>query len=343
MNIEKLFNLKERSLIIAEIGNNHDGNFTKARELLYKAVECGVDVVKFQTFKTEKWFTESVPAFARARVLGYEKQFDRLKALEFNIDQFYELSQLAKGKGVIFLSTPFDEESADALEPIVPAFKIASADLINIKLLRHIAAKGKPVILSTGQAFIEEIDEAVKIFQSGQLALMHCISAYPTPDDQANLHSITFLKSRYNLPVGYSDHTSGILACIAAVAIGAKIIEKHFTFDKSQKFGDHPLSADPEDMKMLVSKIRRLEKMLGTEEKRCQPCELESRKQLRRSLHLKCDVKRGTILNEDMLIPLVSGKGIAANRIDEVVGKSVVRDMKSGEMINEADLSNPEQ
>ncbi len=333
-----LFKDNNKTLIIAEIGTNHNGDFYLAKKMIAKAAKCGVDAVKFQTFKTEKYFTRRVPAFPRAKLLGYETQFDRFKDLEFNNEQIFELYEISKKNKVFFLSTPFDNDTVDFLNPLVKGFKIASADLINIQLLRYIASKKKPVILSTGQASVEEIDEAVKIFHNDQLALMYCVSAYPTPDDQANLRSIPFLSSRYNLPVGYSDHTIGILACISAVALGAKIIEKHFTFDKSQKFGDHTLSADPDDMKLLVSEIRRLEKMLGKEEKKSQKCEQESKRQLRRSLHLKCDIKRGTVLQEDMLIPLVSGIGILANRLDEVLGKKVLHDLKKSEALKETDI-----
>lgn len=331
--------LGRQVLIIAEIGTNHNGDFTLAKEMIRSSAECGVDVVKFQTFRTEKFFTKSVPAFPRAKLLGYETQFDRFKDLEFSNKQVIELIEFAKDNNVEFMSTPFDNDTVDFLNPFLRAFKIASGDLINIQLLRHIASKGKQVILSTGQANIDEIDEAIEIFSRDQIALMHCVSSYPTPDEQANLRSIPFLKSRYNVSVGYSDHTIGILACIGAVAMGATIIEKHFTFDKTHKFGDHALSADPDDMRLLVSEIRRLEKMLGEENKKCQECEESSKKQLRRSFHLRCDVERGAILREHMLIPLVSGMGILANQLDTVIGKIVCRAMKAGDVITEVDIA----
>lgn len=333
-----LSRIRNKTLIIAEIGTNHNGDFSLAKKMISEAAKAGVDAVKFQTFKTENFFTKKIPAFPRARLLGYKTQFDRFKDLEFNDGQIAELCHTAAENNVVFLSTPFDNSTVDLLDPMVPVFKIASADLINISMLRYIESKGKPVILSTGQASVEEIDQAVKVFSDGQLALLHCVSSYPTPDDEVNLRSIVFLKNRYNVPVGYSDHSIGILACIGAVAMGARIIEKHFTLDKTLKFGDHPLSANPEDMRMLVSEIRRLERMLGIEGKKCQTCETESRKQLRRSLHLRYDIQKGTVLTEDMLIPLVSGSGVAANRIDEVIGKIIKRDIKSGEVIEEMDL-----
>lgn len=331
--------LNNKVFIIAEIGSNHNGDFHLAKEMITEAAKAGVDAVKFQTFRTENFFTKNIPAFPRARLLGYKTQFDRFKDLEFSNEQFVELFEYAQKNNLIFLSTPFDNDSVDFLNSLVPAFKIASADLINIQLLRYVASKGKPVILSTGQADLKEIDDAVKIFSAGQLALMHCVSAYPTPDEHANLLSIPFLKGRYNLTVGYSDHTVGILACIAAMAMGARIIEKHFTFDKSQRFGDHPLSANPEDLRLLVSEIRRLEKMLGEKGKKCQGCEVESKRQLRRSLHAKVDIPAGTVIRDDMLIPLVSNMGLPSNHVDKIVGKRVVRDIKKGEALKEFDIS----
>jgi sialic acid synthase SpsE len=328
----------ERTLIIAEIGSNHNGSFSLAAEMIARAAECGVDAVKFQVFKTEKFFTRKIPVFHRARSLGYKTQFDRFKDLEFSDEQIIRLSEIAKENRIVFLATPFDNDSVDLLLPLVPAFKIASADLINIPLLRYIEKKGKPVILSTGQAIVEEIDAAANIFHRDKLVLMHCVSAYPTPDEEVNLRSIDFLKDRYNVAIGYSDHSVGILACIAAVAKGARIIEKHFTLDKKQNFGDHPLSADFEDMKMLVNEIRSVERMMGVYGKECQPGEAVSKKQLRRSLHLRHDIEKGTVIKEDMIIPLVSGEGIPVNRIDDVAGKRAVRDLKCGDVICEDDL-----
>lgn len=327
-----------RVFVIAEIGGNHNGNHALAKEMIERAAKAGADAVKFQTFVTERFFTMDIPAFPRAQQLGYTKQFDRFKDLEFSEAQILELAEHAQKHDVMFLSTPFDNDIVDFLDPLVPVFKIASADLINLQLLRHVASKGKPVLLSTGQAVVEEIDEAVRVFAPGQISLLHCVSSYPTPDEQANLLSIPFLRDRYQLPVGYSDHTIGILACIGAVALGANIIEKHFTLDKTQNFGDHPLSADSDDLRILVNEVRRLEKMLGTEEKGCQDCEEFSKKHLRRSLHAKVDIPAGTIISDDMLIPLVSGKGIPANRLDIVRGRKSLRDIRGREEISRSDI-----
>jgi sialic acid synthase SpsE len=298
------------------------------------AAEAGVDAVKFQVFKAEKFLTKNIPVFLRAKSLGYKSQFDRFKDLEFRDEQIIKLYETATKEAVHFIATPFDVESVKLLTPLVSAFKIASADLINIQLLRCVADKGKPVILSTGQATIEEIDEAAKIFSIDKLYLMHCVSSYPAPENELNLESLPFMKDRYKVTIGYSDHSIGNLACISAVAMGAQIIEKHFTLDKTHQFGDHPLSADLNDMKKLVSDVRRIEEMRGVYGKKCQPSESESKKQLRRSLHINFDIKKGSVINVDMLIPLVSGEGMAANRIDDVVGKTVIRDIKKGEPVS---------
>jgi sialic acid synthase SpsE len=167
---------------------------------------------------------------------------------------------------------------------------------------------------------------------------LHCVSAYPTNDDQANLLSIPFLRRRFKTKVGYSDHTIGTLACLAAVALGATIIEKHFSFDKTQPFGDHVLSADPEDLRLLIQDIRRIENMLGSEKKICQNCESFSKKNLRRSLHAQDDIPAGTIINNEMIISLISGKGLSADQIDKIVEKKAARLIKANEAILETDI-----
>ncbi len=340
LSVNKFFERFNKSIyIIAEIGTNHNGDLSLAKQMVFEAAKTGVDAVKFQLYKAEKFISRTVPVFKRAKSLGYKTQFERFKALELNHDQMMELYKLSKECGLDFLCTPFDEDSVDFLEPLVPAYKIASGDLINILLLRHVASKNKPVILSTGQAELEEIDRAIGVFPMDKIVLLHCVSSYPTPDEETNLRSISFLMNRYDdVPVGYSDHTVGYLACIGAVALGACIVEKHFTLDKSQGFGDHSLSADPKDMQNLVKEIRRLEKMLGEVKKTCQPCEMESKRQLRRSLHVNRALKAGTILKEEMISPLISQKGVNADKIDEVIGRCIIRDMEIGSEITFDDL-----
>ena len=334
--------LGERVFIIAEIGGNHNGDFALAKKLVKAAAQSGANAVKFQTYKADKLISKDVPAFERAKKLGFKTQYQRFKQLEFSSEQLKELSQLAGTCDVLFLSTPFDNESVETLYQLVRVYKIASADIMNIKLLRHVASKNKPVILSTGQATVDEIDRAIRFFKKELVVLMHCVSAYPTPDQEANLNSITFLKSRYNFPIGYSDHTIGILGCVTAVALGAKVIEKHFTFDKSLEYGDHLLSADPHDLAKMVTQIRRVEKMLGTIGKKCMSSEAGSQKQLRRYLYLSRDVNSNTVLAENMIDTLMSNestRGIPASRIDDVIGKKLAVSMRKADIITNADLS----
>jgi len=326
---------RNSTYIIAEIGGNHNGDFQLAKQLIYEAANSGVNAVKFQTYKTEKLICKKIPVFPRAKVLGHKTQFDRFKSLELNDGQLQDLCFHAKKHNVDFLSTPFDKESVDTLNSMVSAFKVASSDIINFQLLRDISSKGKPVFLSTGQADLNEIDAAISILSNNPLSLLHCVSSYPTPDEEVNLYSIPFLIDKYKVPVGYSDHTIGFLACIGAVVAGAVVIEKHFTLDNSQNFGDHILSATPKDMKLMVSEIRRIEKMVGTKNKKCQQSELISKTQLRRSLHINTDIKEDTILKSNMITPLISNDGIPANKIDEILGKKIIKKMKKFDAIKE--------
>ncbi len=321
MALKDFFDVDKRVLVIAEIGTNHNGDFELAKE------------------RTQKFFTPEVPAFPRAAKLGYTRQYDRFVDLELEPEQYLKLAEMAKENGVQFMATPFDEDSLAMLDPLLGCYKIASGDLINHLLLKQVRQKNKPCILSTGQADDAEIDAAAALFKPEDLALLHCVSSYPTPDDQANLRSITHLQKRHpGVAIGYSDHSLGILACVGAVAMGARIIEKHFTMDKSQPYGDHKLSAEPDDMKEMTTQIRRIETMLGREETICQEAERDSRKQLRRNLHVKRDVAKGEVLNEDMILPVVSLEGIAANRLDEVLGKTVRRDFSQAEALVMEDL-----
>ena len=338
MGIDSLLSLDERIFIIAEIGNNHEGDFGRAKELLHMAVDSGVDAVKYQTFNADQWFTESVPTFKRARKLGYKTQIERMKTLEFAVDQFVELHELAEKAGVEFMTSVFDLDSLDAMAPYLRVFKVSSAEMINVQLLSRIADIGKPVIISTGQAVKEEIDRSLSYFDINNVALLHCVSSYPTLVDDANLRSIQFLKDRYKTIVGYSDHTIGNLACISAAAMGARILEKHFTMDRTRDFGDHPLSATPQEMQQLVSDVRVVERMLGSKGKECGLCELESKQGLRKNLYVNKRVRAGEVLKEGMLIPLIGNAGVSASEYYNVLGIRVVRDMNKGDVLSKEDL-----
>ncbi len=239
--------------VIAEIGINHDGNMDTARRLIQAAKEAGADAAKFQTYITEKRVAKDSPIFGI------------LKQCELSFDRQRELAGLARQLGIDFFSTPFDEESVDFLASLkVPAFKIASFDIVNAKLLRKVLAARKPVIVSTGMADDAEVRHALSLAQKAgaPIALLHCISSYPTPAKDAHLKAISGLR-KFGCPVGYSDHTLGIEAAVLSVAAGACIVEKHFTLDRAAKGPDHALSCDPQDMRLMVQRMRGAEEMMG--------------------------------------------------------------------------------
>lgn len=243
--------------IVAEAGINHGGNTETARKMIEEAAKCGADAVKFQTYITEKRVSKGSPLYSV------------LKKCELEEEEYRELFQVAKKNNVIFFSTPFDKDSADLLAALpVLMFKVASFYLVNLGLLEHMATKGLPVIASTGMANAEEISKAVRIFEKYNVdyALLHCVSAYPTKEEDANLSAINSLRDQFKCVVGYSDHTLGAKIPVYSIACGASILEKHFTLDKNQEGPDHKLSADPNEFKKMVSEIRKLEKVLGSGE-----------------------------------------------------------------------------
>lgn len=317
----------ERIIIVAEIGGNHNGDFDLAKRLIIEAAKNGADIVKFQTYQAEKLVSKSLPPLKH--VQGIHKTLhDRLNSLQFNKKQWIELKEVAEKNRIVFLSTPFDIESADFLDPLIPAFKIASGDLENYPLIKHIAKKNKPIILSCGMASELEIKKTIELLPVDKTILLHCVAKYPTALEEVNLLSIRYLQDKVNLPVGYSDHTIGISACIAAAAMGAILIEKHFTMNKNQPVGDHLLSADPSDLYELVKKVREIEKMRGIYGKPTN-ADNPSRKWLRRSIYSKVDIEKGTKITEDMLLMLRPADGIPSEKIIKVIGsKAKIRILK---------------
>ncbi|MDX1959914.1 MAG: N-acetylneuraminate synthase family protein [Leptospiraceae bacterium] len=322
--------------IVAEIGNNHEGNFELAKELVRKAAETGVDAVKFQTIYAETFVAKSEV-----------DRFKRIKSFEFTIEQFRELSEIAKDEGLIFFSTPFDIDSVQRLNEFVPCFKIASGDNNYRGLIHRVAQTGKPLILSSGLSnfdsikkihdFIHEIWRFEGITQ--ELAILHCVSSYPVPDDQANLNSISYLIENLKCPIGYSDHTLGTDAVIAAVTLGARIIEKHFTIDKNYSdFRDHKLSADIMEMQLLVKSIRRIEKMFGVKNKTIQACEEEGIKSSRRSVYSKTEIEQNTILTENNIISLRPNNGISTESELDFIGKKAKIKIERNILLKESDL-----
>ena len=323
-------------LLVAEIGNNHEGDFARAEELVRAAAGCGVDAVKFQTFRTRDFVSP------RDR-----DRFERMARFELSWGQFERLAGLARSLGLLFLSTPLDILSADFLSGVVDGFKIASCDSNFYPLMARVAASGKPVILSGGMATWDEIVGAKEFIedawvlrdQSPGLAVLHCVSAYPVPDSEANLAVIPRLAKRLDCTVGYSDHTLGIDACLAAVALGARIIEKHFTLDKNQSsFRDHQLSADPGEMRQIVRCARRIERLLGVAEKAVQPSEMANQRLLRRGIVAARELCAGHRLSIEDLTWMRPAEGLAPGNEDLLLGRTLVRGVSPGEPLTAAEV-----
>jgi N-acetylneuraminate synthase/N,N'-diacetyllegionaminate synthase len=330
------FNLDEKVFIIAEIGNNHEGDFSLAEKMIGLAAESGADAVKFQTIVPEKLVTST-----------YVDRIIQLKKLQFSYKQFEELKKIADEKNIIFLSTPFDIESAEYLNDLIPAFKIASGDNNFFPLIEYIASTGKPIILSAGLTDINMIRTTRDFIWSqwkkhnhdiSQLAILHCNVAYPTPVSDVNLLAIKELQS-LNVTAGFSDHTIGIDAAVLSVALGARIIEKHFTIDKNySNFHDHKLSADPDEMKLLVEKSKEVIKILGSGKKIISESEKENEAKARRSIAVKRDLNEGCILSMEDITWLRPGDGIAPGMEEKVLGKRIKKNLKTGELIFLTDL-----
>jgi len=330
------------TFIIAEAGVNHNGSLELAKKLVDVAKEAGVDAVKFQTFKTEKIVSKFAPKaeYQIKNTGNNESQYEMIKKLELTEEEFIELYKYTKEKGLIFLSTPFDFESADFLEDLVPVYKISSTDLTNLPFLEYIAKKGKPIILSTGMATLGEIEEAVNTIKkyNEDIILLHCITNYPADFEELNLRAIKTLEEAFKLPVGYSDHSLGIYAPIAAVTLGAVVIEKHFTIDKNLPGPDHKASLNPEELKEMVKAIRLTEKALGDGIKRPTFSEEKIKKVVRKSLVANVDIPKGSIIKREMVTIKRPGIGIEPKYLDVVAGKRARRDIKKDEVLRWEDI-----
>jgi N,N'-diacetyllegionaminate synthase len=330
--------------IIAEAGVNHNGDLALAKQLVQAAKDAGADAVKFQTFQAKHLVTADAPQAAyQARNSGKtESQFDMLKRLELPLESFAELSRFCQELGILFMSTAFDEESADFLAGLgMSIFKIPSGELTNIPLLQHIARFGKPMIVSTGMGTIEEIQEAVEAIQATgntDITVLHCVTDYPTPPDQVNLRAMHVIAQALNVPIGYSDHTMGIEASVTAVAAGAKVIEKHFTLDCSLPGPDHKASLEPDDLAEMVRGIRRVEVLLGSGRKQPNEAEKAVAKIVRRSVVAARDLKAGETLSSELLLLRRPGTGIEPARLGEMIGRTLVRDVKEGTLLAWDDL-----
>jgi len=320
--------------IIAEAGVNHNGDLRLAKKLVKAAAKAGADAVKFQTFLADSIATKTAEkaAYQKRTSDAAETQYDMLKRLELSRDSFIILSDYAKKCGIEFLSSPFDLASAELLESIgVRAYKIPSGELTNIPLLEQTGRYGKPVILSTGMADMDEIREGIETLRRGgtkKIILLHCITSYPAPLESANLLMIPTLEKEFDLPVGFSDHTEGILASMLARALGACVIEKHFTLDRNLPGPDHKASLEPAELAELVRQVRLAESALGDGRKHIGKTEAAIRKIARKSLVAATAIPKGTRITRDMVDMKRPGTGIETKHLKQVVGKRAFRAIK---------------
>ncbi|HDL20053.1 MAG TPA: N-acetylneuraminate synthase [Nitrospirae bacterium] len=337
------------TFIIAEAGVNHNGSLDTALAMVDAAVQAGADAVKFQTFKAERLVTKTA-AKAEYQIENTgagESQSDMLKRLELSPKMHRELFSYCSEKNIIFMSTPFDEESANMLNDLeMEIFKVPSGEITNKQLLQHIAAKGKEIILSTGMSFLEEVGKAVSWINEAwsgtekkpHLTLLHCVSSYPADVEDSNLLAMKTMEEAFGFPVGYSDHTLGTEVAVAAVAIGAKVIEKHFTLDRNMDGPDHRASLEPDELRSMVTAIRNIEKAIGDGVKKPVKSEEDARMVVRRSLVAKKDLKSGDTITPDDLEIKRPGTGIPPEFNGTVPGMHVKKDIKADSIIRWEDL-----
>ena len=330
-----------KTFIIAEAGVNHNGSLELAKQLIDIAVEAGVDAVKFQTFKAEKVISKfAKKAEYQIQTTGkQESQLDMVKKLELDVDSHRILMKYCMEKNIMFLSTPFDHDSIELLTDLgLEIFKIPSGEITNLPYLRHIGKLNKKVILSTGMSDMGEIEDALDILtQSGtkkeNIIVLHANTEYPTPMEDVNLKAMVTIGKTFDIPYGYSDHTLGIEVDIAAVAMGACCIEKHFTLDKTMEGPDHKASLEPDELKAMVKAIRNLELAFGTGIKKPSNSESKNKEIARKSIVAKIDIKKGDILTEENLTIKRPGNGINPMRWDEIVGTIATKAYNEDELI----------
>lgn len=329
------------TIIIAEAGVNHNGSYERAKRMIDTAHQCGVDYIKFQTFKANKIANRfAVQADYQKKNLKEESsQVEMLKKLELSDNDFYSLKDYCDEIGIKFMSTPFDLESIDFLSELsMDYMKVPSGEITNLPYLRKIASKGIPVIMSTGMCRLGEIEDALDVLYKGgmstnDISLLHCNTEYPTPMVDVNLRAMETLRSAFGTKVGYSDHTQGIEVPIAAVAMGATVIEKHFTLDKTLPGPDHVASLDPVELKAMVDAIRNIEFAIGMSEKRVSSSECKNIAIARKSIVAAKDIKSGEIFTEYNLTVKRPGNGISPMQWDSIIGKMAIRDFAADELI----------
>ena len=324
--------------IIAEAGVNHNGSFALACKLVDAAKEAGADCIKFQTFKSENLVSRTAKkAEYQKKTTGDSSQQDMLKKLELSFNEFLQLKKYCEQVGICFLSTPFDFDSIDFLNSIdMPFWKLPSGEVTNLPYLLALAKTGKPVVMSTGMCNMEEIQEAIHVLKTNgtkDIKLLHCNTEYPTPFEDVNLKAMQTMHDKFKLEVGYSDHTKGIEVPVAAVALGATIIEKHFTLDRNLEGPDHKASLEPDELAAMVNAIRNIEKSLGTGIKEPSPSEKKNIAVARKSIVAKTKITAGEVFTEENITVKRPGTGISPMKWFEILGTKAVRDFDEDELI----------
>lgn len=333
--------MKNRTLIIAEAGVNHNGDLSLARQLIDAAADSGADLVKFQTFKAARLATRSASKadYQTGSADGGETQYEMLHRLEMSPEMHEQLIAHCAARGIGFFSTAFDLESIDLLASLgQDRFKIPSGEITNLPYLRHIGRFGKEVILSTGMATLGEIEEAIEALERAgtpraRITALHCTTEYPTPMAEVNLRAMQSMRTAFGVAVGYSDHTAGIEVAVAAAALGATVIEKHFTLDRTLPGPDHKASLEPEELRAMVVAIRNIEIALGDGIKRPTPSEARNRSAARKSLVASKWIKKGEAFSAANLTAKRPGTGISPMRCDEIMGIPAPRDFSPDELI----------
>lgn len=335
---------KERinpTFIIAEAGVNHNGSLAMAKQLIDVACAAGANAVKFQTFKADKLVSKSAQKadYQKQTTEASESQHDMIKKLELDREAHVALIAYCQTKGIEFLSTPFDHDSIELLNELgMSTFKVPSGEITNLPYLRHIGSLGKPVILSTGMANLGDIEAAIEVLTQagtprGNISILHANTEYPTPMQDVNLRAMQTLGRAFDLPFGYSDHTQGIEVPIAAVALGANVIEKHFTLDRNLPGPDHKASLEPDELMTMVSAIRHIELALGSPVKQPSPSELKNKAIARKSLVAKTAIRQGEVLTEQNVTAKRPGNGISPMRWDDIIGSVAQKDYQADDLL----------
>jgi N,N'-diacetyllegionaminate synthase len=325
--------------IIAEAGVNHNGDLRRAMELIDAASQAGADAVKFQTFTADRLVMREAPKaeYQKQTTDAAESQYEMLRRLELSPEAHRELMDHCRKQAILFLSTPFDEESADLLEELgVAAYKISSGEITNLTLLAHLARKNRPMIISTGMAYLSEVESAVlAVHDAGnhEFVLLHCVSSYPANPADANLRAMHTMTKAFNVPVGYSDHTSGIEVALAAVALGACVIEKHLTLDRTLPGPDHQASLEPNEFARMVKGIRIIEAALGSGRKEPVSSEANTAAMARKSLVAAWDIAAGTELTEEMIAIMRPGTGLPPAMRQQLLGRVTRTDIPAGTLL----------